>query len=111
MSPIVGYHATRECCRPSIRQYGLVPAQPQKGRPFGVYVFRDDEGFDHVGYNSRTVWEHHPKLDLWECTYIGPIVPDRYVLNALVFLEHVEHVTLVKKSHRGLASAAIRQAA
>lgn len=95
MSPIVGYHATRDCCRHSIRADGILPNQPAQGRPFGVYVFRDDGGFDHLTWNSRSVWEHRPRLDLWECAYIGPLVADRFVLNAMVFLDAVEHVTLV----------------
>jgi hypothetical protein len=95
MSPIMALHASRDCCRHSIRKHGLLPAQPMRGRPYGVYVFRDDGAFDHLGWNSRTVWEHHPKLDLWECAYIGPLCIDQYVLNAMVFLDTVEHVTLV----------------
>lgn len=95
MSPIVGYHATRNCCRQSIRKYGILPGQPAKGRPHGVYVFRHDGAFDHVGFNSRTVWEAHSRLDVWECAYIGPVVEDRFVLNAMIFLDSVQHVTLV----------------
>lgn len=95
MSPIVGYHATREACRASIREIGLLCSQPQRGRPFGVYVYRDDGSFDHLGWNSLCVWDCGPKEDLWECAYIGPLTEDTYVLNAMIFLEPVKHVTLV----------------
>lgn len=95
MSPIVGYHASRECCRSSIATDGLIPSLPARGQVFGVYVFRGDGSFDHPCINSRTVWECHRVLDLWECAYIGPLMPDRFVLNAMVFLGEVQHVTLV----------------
>lgn len=95
MSPIVGYHATRDACRRSIKRDGLIAMMPTGYRPMGVYVFRDDGSFDHPGFNSKCVWEWEPRQDLWEAAYIGPLMEDEYVLNALIFLENVEHVTLV----------------
>lgn len=95
MSPIVGYHATRDCCRRSIGEDGLIPSLPARGQSYGVYVFRDDGSFDHPAINSRTIWQAHRKLDVWECAYIGPVAEDRFVLNAIVFLGEVTHVTLV----------------
>jgi len=48
MVQIVGYHVTRTACRESIRQNGLLPNRPTQARPYGVYVFRMDGGFDHA---------------------------------------------------------------
>jgi hypothetical protein len=95
VSPIVGCHATRQACRESILRDGLIPAQPMMGRPYGVYMFRSDGGFDHLGWNSKCEWEPNDHQDLWEGAYIGPLMLDQYVLNALIFLGPVTHVTLV----------------
>lgn len=95
MSPIVGYHATRQCCRRSIQEDGLIPFWNSYERPYGVYVYRDDGEFDHPGHNSRTIWGCHSAADLWQAAYIGPLCPDPYVINAMVFLGEVQHVTLV----------------
>ena len=105
MSPLVALHVTRVTCRESIRQRGLIPAQPRKGRPFGVYVYTDGNDFDHTTwmrkFTSRaTVWAAGPRQDIWAVAYIGPLTVDRYVRNALIFLEKVtpEHVTLVTRN-------------
>lgn len=95
MSPLVAYHASNPKCRDSIRAVGLIPAQPQSSRPYGVYVFRSDGSFDHLGWNSSTEWEWWHHCDLWQAAYIGPVATDQYVLNALIFLGPVNHVTLV----------------
>lgn len=100
MSPIVGYHCTRNACRESIRQNGLLGAQPTKARPWGVYVFRADGEFDHPTRDSLSEWTHYHGQDLWRVAYIGPSMPDQYVLNALIFLGPVEHVTLVTGNAR-----------
>lgn len=98
MSPLVAYHVTRTACRESIAQHGLLPNQPTKARPYGVYVFRDDGAFDHPGWDSRTVWarDFGPPLgpDVWEVAYIGPLMVDQYVLNGMVLLGTVDHVRL-----------------
>lgn len=95
MSPLVAYHATRAACRESIRQHGLLPTGSHDGRPFGVYVFRPDSELDHPCKNSACEWECHPRQDLWETAYIGPLAPDQYVLNAVILFGLVDHVTLV----------------
>ena len=95
MSPLVAYHATRRACRDSILQNGLLCDRPTGKRPFGVYVFREDGSLDHSGMNTRTVWESHRAQDLWEVSYIGPIAPDRFVLNAVILLQPATQVTLV----------------
>lgn len=94
MSPLVAYHVTRTACRDSIQEYGLLPNR-LPGRPYGVYVFRGDDSFDHLGWNSTCVWHDSPASDLWEVTYIGPLMPDRYVLNAMILLGVVDHVHLM----------------
>lgn len=99
MSPLVAYHATRMTCRESIQECGLLP-NGGKGRPYGVYVFRADDSFDHAGYNSRTVWSLLPRRDLWEIEYIGPFTFDPYVLNGFILLGRVDHVTLVTGNRR-----------
>lgn len=98
MSPVVAYHVTRSACRSSIRTYGLLPASPMK-RPFGVYVFRDDDSFAHVTWESTAEWTYYHGQDLWEVAYIGPMMLDQYVLNALIFLGPVDHVSLVTGNH------------
>lgn len=95
MSPLVGYHVTRPACRESIKQDGLIPAQPVKGRPFGVYVCRWDGEFDHPTWESHAYWCHNRNSDVWEAAYIGPLTFDQYVLNGFIFLERVTVVTLV----------------
>ena len=97
MSPLVAYHATNPKCRESILRRGLLPAQPQKGRPFGVYVFRDDDAFNHPTFSrgGRLIWVVGGGQDIWEAAYIGPLTPDQYVINGMVFLGPVHHVTLV----------------
>jgi len=94
MVQIVGYHVTRTACRESIRQNGLLPNRPTQARPYGVYVFRMDGGFDHAARNL-TEWTHYHNQDMWEVPYCGPLTWDPYVLNALIFLRPVERVTLV----------------
>lgn len=64
-------------------------------RPYGVYAFRDDGSFNHLGYNSRAIWERWDNADLWEIAYIGPLMIDQYVLNGMILLGTVDHVTLV----------------
>ena len=95
MSPLVAYHATNPKCRESIRDNGLLPSQPIMGRPHGVYVFRPDESFDHLGWNSHGMWDCAPGEDLWKVAYIGPLMIDQYILNAMILLGTVDHVTLV----------------
>lgn len=101
MSPLVAYHATRMACRASIQENGLLPNRAKRGLPHGVYVFRADNSFSHVGYNSRSEWTRAPRQDLWEVAYIGPLTFDPYVLNGLVLLGKVDHVTLVTGNARG----------
>ena len=99
MSPLVAYHVTNPKCRKSIARDGLIPAQPSPGRPYGVYVFRGDGEFNHVGWNSWCEWAWWDGADCWEAAYIGPVATDQYVLNALIFLGPVTHVTLVTGNH------------
>lgn len=99
MSPVVAYHATRAACRDSIHAYGLLANRPTQARPFGVYVFRTDDSFAHVTWESDTEWGSWYGQDLWEVTYIGPMMLDQYVLNALILLGRVEHVSLVTGNH------------
>lgn len=94
MSPLVACHATRNACRHGIQAFGLLPNK-LPGRPYGVYVFRSDHGFDHLGWNSRCEWTVTPGQDLWRVAYIGPVMEDQYVCNALILLDTVDHVTLV----------------
>lgn len=101
MSPLVAYHATRPACRASIAEHGLLPNSPKGARPYGVYVFRSDDEFAHVGRNTRAEWDHHPRQDLWEVAYIGRLMPDRYVLNGMILLGTVTHVTLVTGNPHG----------
>jgi hypothetical protein len=98
MSPLVAYHATRRACRDSILRNGLLGNSPNGGRPFGVYVFRVDGGLDHVCRNSRLAWDVARAQDLWQVAYIGPVMLDRYVLNAAILLAPATHVTLVAGS-------------
>lgn len=99
MSPLVAYHVTRNACRESIRRHGLLPGHDRRGRPFGVYVFRGDNSFDHLCINSRTEWTRAPRQDLWRVAYIGPLTHDAYVLNGFVLLGTVDNVTLVTGNH------------
>lgn len=99
MSPIVAYHVTRPACRESIIAHGLLPNQPTKARPYGVYAFRSDGSFDHIGWNSSCEWDPHHGQDLWLAAYIGPLMIDQYVLNGFIFLGPVDHVTLVTGNH------------
>lgn len=98
MSPLIAYHATRRACRESILRNGLLCSRPRPflgvHHPFGVYVFREDGSFDHPCM-SRTVWGHAPRQDLWEVAYIGPMMTDPYVLNAVILLLPADHVTLM----------------
>lgn len=99
MSPIVGLHATSRRCRDSIREYGIIPSEPTLLQPFGVYVFSDDDEFTHPTYSrssmpSFVTWAAEWCQDVWAVAYIGPIVPDHLVANALVFLTE-EPVTLI----------------
>lgn len=95
MSPLVAYHVTRKACRASIEENGLLCNRPTKARPFGVYVFRWDRSFEHVTWESRSEWTFYHGQDLWEVAYIGPLMPDQYVFNALILLRPATHVTLV----------------
>lgn len=93
MSPIVAYHATRSACRRSILQRGLLGNQPNKSRPFGVYVFNDD--FGH-GARHWVRWSYSHRQDLWRVTYIGPVRIDEYVTNGMILLDSpVTHVELI----------------
>lgn len=95
MSPLVAYHATRRACRESIQRHGLLCDKPRGKRPFGVYVFREDGALDHLGWNSRAAWTTEKAQDVWEVAYIGPMMPDQYVLNAFILLQPATQVTLV----------------
>lgn len=95
MSPIVAYHVTRAACRESIQANGLLPNQPTKARPYGVYVFRFDGSFHHWTWESRTEWTFYHNQDLWCVSYIGPLMLDQYVSNAMILLDVVDHVSLV----------------
>jgi hypothetical protein len=103
MSPFVAYHATRRACRESIQVYGLCPALPMHGRPFGVYVFSE-----HIRHNThskgrgarRIRWSSGEGSDVWQVAYIGPLVTDTFIENAVVLLDRVPplHVTLVTRN-------------
>lgn len=95
MSPIVGYHASRYACRDSIRRHGLLCSRPAKGQLVGVYVFRPDGSFNHPSRTFDLYWDERYGQDLWECAYIGPLAMDRFVINGMVLLHPVQHVTLV----------------
>lgn len=95
MSPLVAYHVTRFACRKSISENGLLPNRPTGGRPYGVYVFRPDGALDHGCKNSWTEWTLNDRQDMWEVAYIGPLMQDDYVLNAVILLGDVDKVTLV----------------
>lgn len=95
MSPLVAYHATSYKCRDSIQRHGLLCNRTAGKRPLGVYVFREDGSLDHPGWNSRTIWTSGRAQDIWEVAYIGPIMADQYVLNAMILLLPARHVTLV----------------
>jgi hypothetical protein len=97
MSPLVAYHATNRRSRTSIANRGLFPAMPAIGRPFGVYVFREDDAVTHSIFSrtQRLRWTSDRGQDVWEVSYIGPITPDHYVENGLVLLGRVTHVSLV----------------
>jgi hypothetical protein len=101
MSPLIFLHATAHRHRDSIREYGLLISRPNRGRPWGVYVFRDDYG--HPSFSrSRTFpftcwWGWHPPSDLWQAAYIGPLSEDRYVENGWILHELVppQHLSLI----------------
>lgn len=102
MSPIVGFHATTRRCRDGIRKRGLIPSEPSMLQPFGVYVYRPDDEFTHPIFSraSRpvfTTWASDWPQDVWEVSYIGPLMPDHLVTNALVFLttEPITDITLI----------------
>lgn len=96
MSPIAAYHATPARHREGIAKHGLLCGQPTKGRPFGVYVYRDDDSFDHPMLNNWIFWGCGGKLDKWSVSYIGPMIPDKYVSNGMILLAPVprENLTL-----------------
>jgi len=97
MSPLVAYHATNRFYRDSIRQRGLIGAQPNPSRPFGVYVYCMNGELDHPirVRGNRIEWTHSRGSDVWRVAYIGPLTPDAYVTNGMVCLFDPEHVTLV----------------
>ena len=97
MSLLVGLHATAQRHRDGILQSGVLAAQPQKGRPFGVYTYREDGEFDHPTFSRghRVVWASGCYQDVWQVAYFGRITPDHYVTNGLVFLGNSVLVTLV----------------
>lgn len=85
-------------CRESIREHGLLPNRPTSHRPYGVYVFRDDGGLNHECYHSITEWEWWPEAytDCWQVAYIGPMMPDEYVINGMILLgTKIDFVSLV----------------
>lgn len=98
MSPMIAYHVTRHACREAILRDGLLCDRPNKGQPFGVYVFREDGSLDHPGRNSKCFWTSERSQDVWEVAYIGPMIADQYVLNGYVLLRPATMVTLVTGS-------------
>lgn len=82
-----GLHASHRKCRESIYRRGLLPSQPNPSRPYGVYIFREDGGFDHPMRGSRLMWGWGAGQDVWRVGYFGPLTIDEYVGNALVLLE------------------------
>lgn len=94
-----GLHATRVACRDSISRQGLIPASPKGGRPFGVYIFREDDSFAHLGYNSRLVWAYGRGQDVYEIGYFGRAKLDQFVLNGLICFDSPQLVSLVTRNH------------
>lgn len=96
MSPFVGLHATHFNCRDSIQRDGLI-----KGLGPGVYVYSDE--IDCWGPETECSWGPEPSwgrgkdsVDIWSVPYIGPLMHDPRVSNALVLLTgRVTGVTLV----------------
>lgn len=92
---LVAYHSTNRKNRDTIVEFSLLPAQPQRGRPFGVYVFREDFSFNHASWNSSCWWSVAERADLWRVAYFGRACMDQYVINGMVLLDRVTSVTLV----------------
>lgn len=97
MSPLVAYHSTVRRHRKSIHLRGLLLNKPAQGRPFGVYVFVPGYGHPTFSRGHRVVWGSAPPCDLWQVSYIGPIVRDWYVQNGLIFGCAIppEHLSLI----------------
>ena len=106
MSPLVALHATNFRYREGIYARGLLPSQPAAIQDYGVYVFSDDDSFEHAVYSRASGglivhWACDRGQDVWQVAYIGPLCADRFVANGLVLLhrvppEHVKLVTFVK---------------
>lgn len=102
MSPLLMLHVTRVACRDSILADGLIPAQPRRGRPFGVYVFSDhlrnrvtkshsrDSRAKAWGDQHRRRFTDRLQQDVWQIAYLGPAIPDPYFENAMILLYPVE---------------------
>lgn len=95
MSPLVAYHATAQRHRENILRYGLIPHQPTRLQPWGVYVYRPDREFDHnTGGKqwrpSGVRWVGAWPMDVWQVSYIGPVCADQFVMNGWVLFEQVQ---------------------
>lgn len=100
MSPFIAFHATRPACRDSIRKRGLLASRPARTQPFGVYVFADtirNNPFGMLYRSRRTAWGSSDGQDVWQVAYVGTMMADRFVENAMVLTDTVppEMVTLV----------------
>ncbi|MGH7240236.1 MAG: hypothetical protein ACREHG_09285 [Candidatus Saccharimonadales bacterium] len=100
MSPFIALHATRRACRHSILHLGLLRSQPNRGQPYGIYVYRQDDSIDHQVWLKtfeaiHCRWAGQPPQDIWMVAYIGPMCEDQYVTNGMVLLQDCPQVTLV----------------
>lgn len=80
------------------------------GRPCGVYVYREDSEFDHGSFARgqylrwgmpMTVVDEPIRVeaDIWQVSYIGPVMEDHYVENGLILLrDPIPNVTLVTRN-------------
>lgn len=105
MSPLVAYHATSRKCRDSIGDDGLIACQPMRGRPHGVYVYRDDDSIDHPTFTRAGpirwgCFGGPYGSDLWRIAYVGPLTSDHYVTNALICLDSIppSAITLITRN-------------
>lgn len=101
MNWIIGYHATQPRHYEGISRLGLLRSEPSLAQAYGIYVYREDAGFDHPTYGKggayRIRWSSSRSNHIWRVAYCGPFIPDPVVENAMILLQDVppEWVTLV----------------